>query len=118
MLKYEVKIKSLIKRNDSWESFKSNSVPLPKYCDLIFRAETDVPKPFDVYWQVVNTGEEAESKGKRGLRGEIFPSETAGIGGLIQKESTLYKGTHWIECFIVKNNICVARSGEYIVNIE
>ena len=64
----------------------------------------------------MNTGKEAEEK--NGLRGSIFPSTTAGVGGLKQKESTLYKGVHWIECFIVKNGICKARSGEFLVRIR
>ena len=65
---------------------------------------------------IVNTGEEAKSKNQ--LRGEIFESENWGIGGLKQKEVTRYTGTHWIECFIVSDNVCLARSGEFIVNIE
>jgi len=37
---------------------------------------------------------------------------------LERRESTLYKGMHWIECFIIKNGKCVARSSEFVVNIE
>jgi len=89
---------------------------IPKYCDIYFVAGTNVPRPFDVYWQVVNTGEEARSV--NGLRGGIYPSKTLGVGGLRQKEYSSYKGNHWIECFIVKNDICVARSNEFMVNID
>jgi hypothetical protein len=85
---------------------------------LNFIADTNVPPPFNVYWQVVNTGAEAASLGNIGLRGEIFSAKSAGRGGLHQRESTLYTGMHWIECFIVKDGVCLARSGEYIVNIE
>jgi hypothetical protein len=81
----------------------------------LFSASTNVPVPFQVYWQVVNTGKEAEDA--RQLRGEIVLSKTAGVGGLTQKESTLYTGIHWVECFIVKNSFCVARSGEFVVRI-
>lgn len=91
---------------------------LPKHCDLRFHAETDTPKPFDVFWQVVNTGEEATKA--NGLRGEIFPAKSAGAGGLntSHDESTLYTGTHWIESFIVKQGVCVARSGKFYVKIS
>lgn len=82
----------------------------------MFSATTNVPKPFSLYWQVVNTGLEAEQANQ--LRGQILPSRTVGVGGLTQKESTLYTGMHWIECFVVKDGICVARSGEFVVNIE
>jgi len=84
--------------------------------NLLFTAKTDVPPPFDVYWQVVNTGEQARRTND--LRGKIFRSTTAGVGGLSRDETTKYKGMHWIECFIVKNDVCLARSGEFVVNIE
>ena len=112
---YSVNISARIKINGSWVDFNSDCNPLPKHCDLLFLARTDVPKPFNVYWQVVNTGREAEIVAQ--LRGEIFASKTAGVGGLTQKEATRYKGMHWIECFIVKNGKCVARSDEFVVNI-
>lgn len=83
---------------------------IPKHSSLSFQARTDAPRPYTVYWQVVNTGDEAARAG--GLRGGIFP------GSLSQTESTLYRGQHWIECFIVKGEQCVARSGEFEVNIE
>jgi hypothetical protein len=69
-----------------------------------------------VYWQVVNTGPEAASVGQ--LRGSIFPAASRGVGGLRQKEATSYTGMHWVECFIVKNGVCVAHSQEYVVNIK
>jgi hypothetical protein len=99
---------------------QNNSTPLSKYCSLRFEAETDILRPYRVYWQVVNTGYEAQIANS--LRGEFYDGEVSeGIlvkGGLIRKESTLYTGLHWVECFIVKDSICVARSGEFIVNIK
>lgn len=97
-----------------WET-KSNSSPLPKHYSLRFEARTDIHRPFKVYWQVVNTGEEAATDNC--LRGGFYQG-LAERGDLVRKEGTLYKGTHWIECFIVKNDECVARSGEFIVNIK
>lgn len=95
--------------------FQSNSNSLSKRCSLRFEAETNISSPYKVYWQVVNTGNEARNANS--LRGGFYD----GIpekGGLARKESTLYKGVHWIQCFIVKNGVCVARSGEFVVNIE
>ncbi len=89
--------------------FSSNSAPLPKHCSLRFKAQTNVRGHYDVYWQVVNTGDEAIQAG--GLRGRIFS------GNLNHGESTLYRGSHSIECYIVKGGVCVARSGPFIVNI-
>jgi len=108
------KITAKFKNYRSWESFQSGD-PLKKKVDLLFTATTNVQSPFQVFWQVVNTGEEAENWGQ--LRGQIRPSTTAGVGGLTQKEATAYTGVHWVECFIVKNSMCVARSGEFIVRV-
>jgi hypothetical protein len=92
---------------------------LDKGHSLIFRVTTNTLKPFTVHWQVVNTGQAAANEAD--LRGEITESEIAGTGGLVKdckEERTMYSGSHWVECFIVKNNQCVARSGEFIVRIK
>ncbi len=114
-LKYKVEVHGRYKTHAAKNYSITTKATVPKNCDIYFVAETNVPKPFDVYWQVVNTGEEANRSG--GLRGGIFHSKTAGKGGLNQKERSQYKGLHWVECFIVKNGICVARSYEFFVNI-
>lgn len=97
------------------QQFSSDPRPLPKHCSLRFQARTDTPRPYRVYWQVVNTGDEARIASC--LRGGYYD----GIieqGGPVRGESTLYSGMHWIECFIVKDGVCVARSGEFVVNIS
>ena len=94
---------------------KSDSTPLPKYWSLQFKAQTNVLMPYAIYWQVVNTG--AEAYKSNGLRGGFYQG-TIATDGATRKENTKYKGMHWIECFIVKNGICWARSGEFVVNIE
>lgn len=112
-----VSITADFKRNGSKARFTSNGTPLPKHSSLMFHADVPVSAPYDVFWQVVNTGREATDAGS--LRGQILPSQSAGVGGRHQREeSTLYTGSHWVECFVVKNGVCVARSGEFVVNIE
>jgi hypothetical protein len=111
--RYSVTIIGKYKRMGLWYTFPSDSQPLSKYMGLLFIAETNVPHPYSIYWQVVNTGNDA--KNANCLRGNIFLSNS---NRLTRSESTQYRGMHWIECFIVKDGICVARSGEYIVNIE
>lgn len=115
---HNVTVSGRISHGNGWSSFSSDCAPLPKGRDLMFNATTTVPAPFEVYWQVVNTGAEATSCGQHALRGEILPAKTFGVGGLHQKEATAYTGMHWIECFIVKDGVLVARSGEFVVNIE
>lgn len=95
--------------------FFSDGPALPKNCSLRFEADTNVPWPYEVYWQVVNTGAEAEAA--RQLRG-TFESSLVERGVLKRQETTSYSGVHSIECFVVKNGYCVARSGPFVVNIE
>lgn len=97
------------------KSFNSDGLALPKRCSLKFEADTNVQWPYEVYWQIVNTGDEARAA--RSLRGSFEPTHVE-RGRLTKIESTLYSGTHSIECFVVKNRYCVARSGPFIVNIE
>lgn len=88
-------------------SIKSNSL-VPTWHEIDYVARTDAPVPYNIYWQVVNTGEHARHE--KGLRGEIFQ------GGQVRTEHTLYHGMHWIECFIIsKDNVCIARSGPFYV---
>jgi len=113
----EVHIEQATMHRDGFrpETFRANGEPLPKRSKLTFQADTNIPKPFKVYWQVVNTGREAESA--HGLRGG-FDEGLVTTGKLTKKETTLYEGTHSIECLIVKDGCLVARSGQFIVNIE
>lgn len=97
------------------ERFRSNGPDLPKHAKLTFKAKTDVPAPYQVFWQVVNEGPEAAAV-SGGLRGG-FDAGTVERGAITHQEATLYAGSHTIECFIVKDGYLVARSGAYIVNI-
>lgn len=72
-----------------------------KKLDFAIRSN-NVPAPFNVYWKVRNFGDEAHQA--NGLRGEI--SEDRGFHN--KRESTLYHGQHYVECYIVKNGACVA----------
>lgn len=110
-----VRVSVKFKLEDQWEYFDFKDQMLPKGKDLHFYAVTNIEPPYEVFWQVVNTGIQAEHA--RQLRGEIKLAQIAGVGGRRQKEKTLYTGTHWIKCFIVKDNVCVANSEEFIVPI-
>jgi len=108
---FNVKIQAQAKRQGFRIRTSDNGFhSISKGFSLQFQAITKTPEPFDVYWQVVNTGKEAATEDD--LRGAIFQ------GKLVHHETTKYRGMHWIECFIVKNGVCVARSGEFVVNIE
>ena len=70
---------------------------------------TDVPEPFQVFWKVRNHGEEAAGLGA--LRGELMADD----GTRQQKESSLYVGHHYMECYIVKDGVCVAVAHEDVL---
>lgn len=74
-----------------------------------YKANVKLQAPFDVYWQVVNTGEQAEGEG--GLRGRII--ELSEIGH-VKWEPTKYTGKHFIDCFVIMDDVCVARKRFYV----
>jgi hypothetical protein len=91
----------------------SDGPPIAKGKSLRFKVTTNIDQPYDLHWQVVNTGDEA----KHDLRGDFYDSDSE-PGRRTKKENTKYKGRHWVECFVVKNGVCVARTGEFYVNIQ
>lgn len=113
----EIRIEKAIMRQDGFRprEFYNDDSFLPKNCSLKFEASTNIPKPYQIYWQIVNTGTEAEAAGC--LRGG-FDEGVISTGTLTRSESTLYSGSHSIECFIVKDGLLAASSGQFIVNIQ
>jgi len=65
-------------------------------------AQCSVPEPYLIYWKVRNVGEVAERKNQ--LRGQINKTDSSH-----QQEHTNFYGPHFVECYIVKNGVCVAR---------
>jgi hypothetical protein len=84
---------------------------VPKHVWLRFEAATNVAQPYEIHWQVVNTGLEAAARQQ--LRGDFSNNQR----GAVHWETTAYAGTHWVEAFIVKDGVCVARSGRTLVKV-
>ena len=63
--------------------------------------QTDTPEPYEVYWKVKNVGPEAERRNE--VRGQIIKR------GPEITENTKFFGNHYIECYIIKDKVCVAR---------
>lgn len=74
---------------------------IPHGMRLFFDAETNVRKPYSVWWKVRNVGEKAESKNQ--IRGQIEKQ-----WGLMKQENSEFYGPHYVECYIIKNGECVA----------
>ena len=56
---------------------------------------------YDIYWKVLNRGDEAKKRDE--IRGQIIKGDKTKI------EHTKFKGNHLVECYIVQNNVVVAR---------
>jgi hypothetical protein len=68
-----------------------------------FVSQCDVPKPYDVYWKIKNLGQQAIDRNM--IRGQIIKD----AGEERRKETSTFNGPHYVECYIVKDGICVAR---------
>lgn len=85
-----------------------------KNADIKFEVMSDNLNLYDIYWQVTNTGIEAQKVNQ--LRGDFYESHIE-EGKKIRKESTLYLGKHYVEAFLVKDDACVGKSEPFVVNI-
>ena len=63
---------------------------------------TNVPKPYKVKWKVLNIGAEAEIRNC--VRGQIITSNKVSNK---RTESAVFFGDHYVECYIIKDNIVV-----------
>ena len=77
-----------------------------KRMKIDFRLRTSCPEPFDLRWKVRNTGPDAERA--HGLRGAILRDD----GSRKRAESTLYRGEHYVEAYVVRNGVVVAAAHE------
>lgn len=109
---YFVKINCEVSQ-DGWRPTLLNKISfLAKSKKLRFFIENhNINEPFNVKRKVRNFGREAESKND--LRGEISNDN----GKREKKENTKYRGEHFVECYIIKNDICIAKD-KIIVPIE
>ncbi len=83
-----------------------NGILLKKNKSLKFEIKScDVPDGVgscDIYWKVRNVGNEALRLNQ--IRGQIIKTNN-----IIHKERTSFKGAHYVECYLVKNGVCIAR---------
>jgi len=114
-IRYKAEVTSSVHHIKSYKKlWDLTNRSVPKGIQLKFKVETNTPYPYVVKWQVVNTGKEAAEA--KQLRGDFYESDKTNTD--VRWERTAYKGTHWVEAFIVKDGICVARSGHKIVKVR
>lgn len=93
-------------RSHPLQTFLSKYRRLPKQLDIIFQAN-NVPSGSKLLWKIRNFGAAARAAGD--LRGQIHD----GIG-MTRKESSKYLGTHYAECYVIQNGVCVARAMQLV----
>jgi len=108
-IRYSLKIDCEVKQNGFRVDFLRNMLkkkyPLMRNCSLIFEIKScTVPdlESCDIYWKVKNQGAEALRRNQ--IRGQIIKTNKTK-----QVENTQFIGPHYVECYIVKNNVCIAR---------
>ena len=107
-LKYTLEIDSNVIQKGFRDKFLSailrdNAWLLPER-KLAFFIKTPPPiSSYEVYWKVRNVGSEAIKR--KQVRGQILKDDGSGT----RVEHTRFHGEHYVECYIIQNNICVAR---------
>lgn len=89
------------RREIKFRALQANGLPFPS-------------NDYGVHWRVVNTDTEATKC--NGLRGGFYPSHSHGV----RWESTLYRGAHWVEAFVVlrRTRMVIGKSDRFFVVIE
>lgn len=112
----EYKKNNDIKYLKSWYQINTN-------INLSFRCEVSwIYWLYEIYWQVLNTWEEAKNaEWGGGLRWDFFSARLLNWklnnDPHINEEKTAYKWIHWIKCFLVQDNYLVAESSKFYVKI-
>lgn len=71
---------------------------------LDFKVDTrDLPPRTELWWKVLNRGDEAKRRNQ--IRGQIFKDSGKGK----HRESTLFSGYHYIECYAIRDGVLIAR---------
>ena len=74
-------------------------------CKLDFFIEsTNISRPYEVFWKVKNDGIIAEKTNC--IRGQIFRAKDKDIN----HETSNFAGNHYVECYIIKNKVCIAKA--------
>lgn len=101
---------------NGWRPIKlRNGETIRKGVELQFAIKAKHLRSYDIFWQVTNTGYEAEKACQ--LRGDFYNSHIV-EGKKVRKETTAYIGEHYVEAYIVKDGICIGKSAPFCVVIR
>jgi len=112
---YEAEITGAIVSGPYSTKIHQDDKRIEKEKKLRFRVSTTTPSPYEVYWQITNTGKEAEDK--KQLRGDLYEDSAIEQGSHVRYEPTAFYGDHCVTCYIVKDGVLVAQSPDFEVKI-
>lgn len=102
-IKYDLDIEGKVYQNGFMPELLSKLKILRNRKKIEFYIQnTSVPKPYRVFWKVRNVGPQAEKRDQ--IRGQIEESKYETKTELIS-----FDGPHFVECYIIKNGVCMAR---------
>ena len=84
----------------------SQKIPLFRNKKLKFfisDLDKNLSSPYEIIWKVKNRGEESYKRNE--VRGQLIHGKGREIS-----EETAFSGSHFVECYIVQDNVCVARA--------
>lgn len=100
--RYKVKLRGKVTPKNGFRTYslseRGNKVS--KGRSITFSVTCNVPEPYTIYWKTLNRGDEALKNDC--VRGQIQ------MGYSSHTEPTSFRGNHYVECYIVKDNVCVA----------
>ncbi len=92
---------------DGWLSQVHNKIAKGK--KIKFKIRKDVTKDYSM-WKVQNDKNSDEVLRNNSTRGEITKGRT-----LRDPEETKYSGNHYVECYAIQDNICIAKSKQAVL---
>lgn len=101
-LKYDLRLNCKVTQKGFRDKLLKELYILKKNHSLKFYIEHhNVPGAYSVKWKVRNCGTKAKS---HGVRGQIFNDD----GSQSRTEHSSFYGKHYVECYLIKDNVCVA----------
>jgi len=88
------------------KAFPEFTVPVQRDLEFFIK-RTNIEPPYLVKWKVRNVGDVARLKNDE--RGQLISSTYGKHETSVLKERSSFEGEHWVECYLIKDGICVAR---------
>ncbi|MCA1605577.1 MAG: nucleotidyltransferase, partial [Acidobacteria bacterium] len=109
---FEFRIKARVVPRDGFRTYelRSRGNKVGKSRNLKFSiARSTVPEQYQLYWKVRNFDKEAINADC--IRGQVVKDD----GTRSKDEPTAYRGRHYVECYAVKDGVCVAMDRQPVI---